>query len=76
MGFQRMLSHGTIGTLVHLYFLHQDIYGRVDINKRYMDVENFLGISNVSAVQKWFSLRDAVSKQNVKVYLPLVNYIK
>ena len=29
-------------------FLHKDIYGRGDINKRYVNVANFLGIADVN----------------------------
>ena len=43
-------------------FVHKDIYGRVDINKLYFNVENVLSIDDVSTLPKWFNLHDYVYK--------------
>ena len=64
--------HRSVGEFL---FIHKYIYRRVNINKRYANVVNVLGVADVITVQKWFSLRDASSKQNLKVWLPLVNYM-
>ena len=61
--------HRSVGAFL---FIHKYIYRRVNINKRYANVVNVLGVADVITVQKWFSLRDAVSKHIVKVWLTLV----
>ena len=56
-------------------FLHKEIYGE-GYHNRYANVANVLGIHEMSTVQKWFSLHNAGTKNNVKVWMPLVKYIK
>ena len=67
-------NHWDVGEFL---FLPKYIYGREDINERYENVENIFGIAGMSStVQKWFSLRDHVSKHNVKVCMALVKDMK